>query len=242
MPETVVLVPTYNEAASIRAIIQRIHAAVPDAHVLVLDDASPDGTGAIVGSLAAEDPRVAVLHRADKQGLGAAYRAGFEYALDHGYDRVVEIDADGSHDPAELPAMLRAAETADLVIGSRWVAGGGVHDWPRHRLAVSRLGNRYARAALGSTILDLTAGFRVYRSSALRMLDLERVSSQGYCFQVEMAWRLEQAGCTVAEHPILFQERTVGRSKMHIGIVAEALIRVTGWGLQHRLGRGAPLR
>ncbi len=242
MPETVVLVPTYNEAASIRAIIQRIHAAVPDAHVLVLDDASPDGTGPIVDSLAADDARVAVLHRPEKQGLGAAYRAGFEYALEHGYDRVVEIDADGSHDPAELPAMLRAAETADLVIGSRWVAGGGVHDWPRHRLAVSRLGNRYARAALGSAIFDLTAGFRVYRASALRMLDLERVSSQGYCFQVEMAWRLEQAGCTVAEHPILFRERTVGRSKMHIGIVAEALLRVTGWGLQHRLGRGARLR
>lgn len=235
MTGTLVLVPTYNEAGSIESILRRIRAAVPDADILVLDDASPDGTGRIVDGVASADPRVSVLHRQGKLGLGAAYLAGFDHAATHGYSRVVEIDADGSHDPAELPAMLAAAENADLVIGSRWVPGGGVRDWPRHRLAISRLGNRYARAALRSGVHDLTAGYRVYRTAALRALNLRGISSQGYCFQVEMAWRLEQAGCIVVEHPITFVERVEGRSKMHLGIVLEALWRVTGWGIRLRL-------
>ena len=237
---TLVVVPTYNEAQSIRPIIERIRRAVPDADVLVVDDGSPDGTGRIADELAANDKRVTVLHRPAKAGLGAAYLQGFDRALDGGYDAVVEIDADGSHDPAELPAMLALLESrpADLVIGSRWVDGGQVVNWPWARRAISRSGNRYARWMLRSRIRDLTAGFRVYRASALRGLDRAVVSSQGYCFQVELAWRIEAAGGVVVEHPIAFVERTTGRSKMGAGIVAEALVRVTTWGVTSRFGRG----
>lgn len=237
---TLVVVPTYNEAQSIRPIIERIRRAVPDADVLVVDDGSPDGTGRIADELAANDKRVTVLHRPAKAGLGAAYLQGFDRALDGGYDAVVEIDADGSHDPAELPAMLALLEhrPADLVIGSRWVDGGQVVNWPWARRAISRAGNRYARWMLRSRIRDLTAGFRVYRASALRGLDRAVVSSQGYCFQVELAWRIEAAGGVVVEHPIAFVERTTGRSKMGAGIVAEALVRVTTWGVTSRFGRG----
>ncbi|MCW4384481.1 polyprenol monophosphomannose synthase [Salinibacterium sp. SYSU T00001] len=240
MGDALVLVPTYNEAPNIRDIVARIRAAVPHADILVLDDASPDGTGSIADAITQTDARVAVIHRAEKAGLGAAYREGFRYAIEKRYAIVVEIDADGSHDPAELPTMLRLAETADLVIGSRWVRGGSVVDWPRHRLAISRLGNRYARAALRSRIRDLTAGFRAYRTEALHEMDLDAVSSQGYCFQVEMAWRLERSGCRVVEHPITFVERTEGDSKMHLGIVTEALWRVTAWGIALRLPSGSP--
>ena len=237
---TLVVVPTYNEAQSIRPIIERIRRAVPDADVLVVDDGSPDGTGRIADDLAATDKRVTVLHRPAKAGLGAAYLQGFDRALDGGYDAVVEIDADGSHDPAELPAMLALLESrpADLVIGSRWVDGGQVVNWPWARRAISRSGNRYARWMLRSRIRDLTAGFRVYRASALRGLDRAVVSSQGYCFQVELAWRIEANGGVVVEHPIAFVERTTGRSKMGAGIVAEALVRVTTWGVLSRFGRG----
>ena len=237
---TLVVVPTYNEAQSIRPIIERIRRAVPDADVLVVDDGSPDGTGRIADDLAATDKRVTVLHRPAKAGLGAAYLQGFDRALDGGYDAVVEIDADGSHDPAELPAMLALLESrpADLVIGSRWVDGGQVVNWPWARRAISRSGNRYARWMLRSRIRDLTAGFRVYRASALRGLDRAVVSSQGYCFQVELAWRIEANGGVVVEHPIAFVERTTGRSKMGAGIVAEALVRVTTWGVTSRFGRG----
>lgn len=241
MRDVLVLVPTYNEAANVAHIVERLVAAVPDADILVIDDASPDGTGAIVDALAAQDIRVSLLRRDGKAGLGAAYLAGFAIALERGYAHVVEIDADGSHDPAALPAMIaEARKGAELVIGSRWVDGGAVLQWPRHRLAISRLGNRYARAALRSNVRDLTAGFRVYRSSALRRIDLAGISSQGYCFQVEMAWRLEQAGCRITEHPITFVERTEGRSKMHFGIVLEALWRVTVWGVGLRLRRDSP--
>ena len=237
---TLVVVPTYNEAQSIRPIIERIRRAVPDADVLVVDDGSPDGTGRIADELAATDKRVTVLHRPAKAGLGAAYLQGFDRALDGGYDAVVEIDADGSHDPAELPAMLALLESrpADLVIGSRWVDGGQVVNWPWARRAISRSGNRYARWMLRSRIRDLTAGFRVYRASALRGLDRAVVTSQGYCFQVELAWRIEADGGVVVEHPIAFVERTTGRSKMGAGIVAEALVRVTTWGVLSRFGRG----
>jgi dolichol-phosphate mannosyltransferase len=237
--DTLVIVPTYNERAGLESIIARITAAVPTAHVLIIDDGSPDGTGEIADRLAADDPRISVLHRTAKDGLGRAYLAGFAHALNAGYDFVVEIDADGSHDPAQLPAMLDLARGgADLVIGSRWVPGGSVRDWPWIRKAISRTGNRYSRLALRSRIHDITAGFRVFRATALAALRLEKVSSQGYCFQVEMAWRTERAGLRVVEHPIVFVERTQGTSKMHAGIVIEALFRVTGWGIADRFGRG----
>jgi dolichol-phosphate mannosyltransferase len=242
VPETLVIVPTYNESDSIRGVVARIRKAVPGADVLIVDDSSPDGTGEIADQLAAEDERVSVMHRAGKGGLGRAYLAGFATALDGGYRYVVEIDADGSHDPAELPEMLALAQAgADLVIGSRWIAGGAVQNWPRSRQAISRAGNAYSRRMLRSRIRDITAGFRVFRTAALREVDLRSISSQGYCFQVELAWRLERRGYTVVEHPITFVERETGRSKMHLGIVLEALLRVTGWGLA-TLGRPGPLR
>lgn len=239
MRGTLVVVPTYNEAASIRTIVGRVRDAVPEADVLVVDDASPDGTGAIADELAATDRRIAVLHRPSKNGLGSAYLAGFARARAAGYRYVVEIDADGSHDPLELPAMLALAEAEqlDLVIGSRWVPGGAVVNWPWVRRFISRSGNRYARAMLASRIRDITAGFRVYRLAALTGLDRAVVSSQGYCFQVELAWRVERAGGRVREVPIQFVERVSGRSKMGPGIVAEALWRVTIWGVATRLGR-----
>lgn len=237
---TLVVVPTYNEAESIRPIIARIRAAVADADVLIVDDNSPDGTGTIADELAQSDRHVDVLHRSAKSGLGAAYLQGFARAIEGGYDAVVEIDADGSHDPAELPAMLALLSDgpADLVIGSRWVPGGTVVNWPWMRRAISRSGNRYARLMLRSRIRDLTAGFRVFRTSALRGLDRAVVSSQGYCFQVELAWRVEASGGVVREHPIAFVERATGESKMGAGIVLEALVRVTGWGVSSWLGRG----
>jgi dolichol-phosphate mannosyltransferase len=236
MPNAIVVVPTYNEIANISSIVGKLRQAVPRAHVLIVDDSSPDGTGERADELASADPGVTVLHREKKEGLGKAYLAGFSYALDRGYEYIVEIDADGSHDPTELPAMIKLAKAGnDLVIGSRWVEGGSVKNWPWFRHSVSRAGNAYARILLGSHIQDLTAGYRVFRASALTELGLEGVSSQGYCFQVELAWNLERAGYRVVEHPITFVERSTGRSKMHAGIVAEALLRVTGWGLSATL-------
>jgi dolichol-phosphate mannosyltransferase len=238
VPDTLIIVPTYNEVETLEAIVERITAAVPDADVLVVDDDSPDGTGALAERLAGSYQQLRVAHRAEKDGLGRAYLVGFEHAISHGYDYVVEIDADGSHDPAELPAMLALArDGAGLVIGSRWVPGGSIRDWPRTRQAISRTGNWYARIALRSRIRDITAGYRVYRTELLRTIHLDTVSSQGYCFQVEMAWRAERAGERIVEHPIEFVERTAGSSKMHSGIVVEALLRVTGWGIADRVGR-----
>ncbi len=232
MAEILVILPTFNEIESLEAVLGRIRQSLPQADVIVVDDSSPDGTGRLADRLAAIDPGLGVLHRPFKNGLGRAYLAGFAHALDRGYRYVVEIDADGSHDPADLPAMLEMATTGvDLVIGSRWVRGGSVRNWPWLRQAVSRAGNAYARAVLRSGIRDITAGFRVYRAASLRSLDLSTVSSQGYCFQVELAWRAERAGMRVVEHPIVFTERAAGRSKMHPGIVVEALVRVTLWGI-----------
>lgn len=235
--ESLVVLPTYNEAASIRGVLARIRGAVPDADVLIVDDASPDGTGRVADELATDDPGVRVLHRPGKRGLGSAYLEGFERATAEGYRFVIEIDADGSHDPAELPAMiaLAASEQADLVIGSRWVSGGSVVNWPWLRRAISRGGNRYARWMLRSRVQDLTAGYRVYRTAVLAGLDEKVVSSHGYCFQVELAWRIERRGGRILEHPIVFVERATGRSKMHAGIVTEALWRVTAWGVGVRL-------
>ncbi len=234
MPDLLVIIPTYNEAESLAAIIARTRIGAPDADILIVDDNSPDGTGAIADGLAAADAdaRVSVLHRAGKEGLGRAYLDGFALGLERGYSYLAEMDADGSHDPAEIPAMLELARGgADLVIGSRLVPGGTVVNWPWFRQAISRAGNGYARFMLRSRIRDITAGFRVFRADAVRSVGTAGVSSQGYCFQVEVAWRLERRGATVVEHPITFVERATGRSKMHLGIVTEALLRVTGWGL-----------
>jgi dolichol-phosphate mannosyltransferase len=240
VPEALIVVPTYNEIDSLESMIRRIRAAVPDEDILVVDDTSPDGTGELADRLAANDAHLTVLHRAEKDGLGRAYLAGFRVALGAGYRYVVEIDADGSHDPAELPAMLAlASQGADLVIGSRRVPGGSVHNWSWIRRAISRAGNWYARAVLRSSIHDLTAGFRVYRTEALRDLALGDVASQGYCFQVELAWLLELSGHNVKEHPIAFEERATGRSKMGTRIVAEALLRITWWGLTRGARRPA---
>ena len=241
MAETLIILPTYNEIESLQRVLGRIRQSVPQAEVLIVDDSSPDGTGRLADRLAATDPGLTVLHRPAKDGLGRAYLAGFAYALERSYRYVVEIDADGSHDPGDISAMLGlAAAGADLVIGSRWVRGGSVRNWPWIRQLVSRAGNAYSRVMLRSGIHDITAGFRVYRTQALRTLDLSAVSSQGYCFQVELAWRLERAGKRVVEHPIVFIERTAGRSKMHLGIVVEALLRVTLWGISGRRSSRSP--
>ena len=195
MPELLVILPTYNEIESLEPLLARVRAALPDSDVLVVDDSSPDGTGELAERLAADDDRVSVLHRTAKDGLGRAYLAGFALAIERGYEFVAEIDADGSHDPAELPAMLQLARGgASLVIGSRWVPGGSVVNWPWHRRAISRAGNGYSRMMLRSGIRDLTAGYRIFSTEAFRTIELDRVSSQGYCFQVEMAWRVERAG------------------------------------------------
>ena len=239
MAELLIIVPTYNERESLTAVIERISAATPSADILVVDDSSPDGTGKIADLLAAQNPSLTVLHRAGKDGLGRAYLDGFDFAIERDYTFVAQIDADGSHDPVELPAMLALARAGtDLVIGSRWAAGGSVLNWPRARQAISRTGNWYSRVMLRSRIRDITAGYRIFRTSTLRALDLDGVASQGYCFQVEMAWRVERSGGRVIEHPITFVEREHGRSKMHLGIVIEALMRVTGWGLAAGLRRG----
>lgn len=244
MADTLVIVPTYNEIDNLEPIIGRLRQSVPDADLLIVDDSSPDGTGELADRLAASEPRIRVLHRAGKDGLGRAYLAGFDIALAEGYDFVVEIDADGSHDPHELTTMLPIARGgADLVIGSRWIPGGEVLNWPRMRRAISRVGNLYSGWVLRSRIRDITAGYRVYRTSALRDLDFDDVASQGYCFQVEMAWRLERSGHRIQEHPITFVERATGRSKMHTGIVVEALLRVTAWGVAATLKpQGASIR
>ena len=230
----VVLIPTYNERENLPRVVARVRAAVPAADVLVLDDSSPDGTGAVADALAAEDDAVHVLHRRDKEGLGAAYLAGFGWALDHGYDALVEMDADGSHQPEQLPRLLEALAGADVVLGSRWVPGGQVVNWPVHRKVLSVGGNLYTRVLLGMPVGDATGGFRVYRAAALKELDLHDVASQGYCFQVDLVWRAVRRGLTVREVPITFVEREVGDSKMSQDIVRESLVNITGWGVAHR--------
>lgn len=229
-----VIVPTYNEAESLPPIIARIRNSVPEAHVLVADDNSPDGTGDIADALAANDANVKVMHRHGKEGLGAAYIAGFGWGLQNGYDVLVEMDADGSHQPEQLPLLLDALRNADLVLGSRWIPGGGTENWSKGREVLSRGGNAYTRAMLGVPIHDATGGYRAFRAETLRRLDLHTVASQGYCFQVDLAWRTVQRGMRVREVPITFVERSVGSSKMSRAIVAEALLRVTQWGAQER--------
>lgn len=236
---TLVVMPTYNEALNIELVIEQLHAEQPQVDVLVVDDGSPDGTGEIADRLAAADPRVHVMHRAGKSGLGAAYRAGFAWGLERAYDRLVEMDADGSHRPSDLAAMIAASlDGADLVLGSRWIPGGGVVNWPWYRRFISRGGTRYARFMLGIDIADATGGYRVFRRHTLERLRLEDVVSEGYCFQIDMTRRTLAAGMTVVEVPITFVERERGTSKMSGAIVREALWRVTVWGLRRTvLGR-----
>lgn len=237
MRRVLVCIPTYDERETLPATVSRLRSAVPEADVLVIDDNSPDGTGACADELAAADPAVNVLHRPAKLGLGAAYVTGFEWGLDRNYDILVEMDADGSHQPEELPKLLAALDEADLVLGSRWVAGGEVENWPLSRLLLSRGGNIYTRTVLGMDLADATGGFRAYRADVLRKLPLRDVASQGYCFQVDLAWQAIRAGFRVVEVPITFVERRQGYSKMSRAIVAEALWRVTCWGVASRLGR-----
>lgn len=228
MPESVwVVLPTYNEADNIERLVTAVRERLPDAgRVLIVDDNSPDGTGRIADRLAADHEDVEVLHRERKEGLGPAYIAGFKRALAEGADLVIEMDADFSHDPAHLPLLLRAAKKADLVIGSRYVAGGGVTDWGKTRRLISRGGSAYARRTLGVDVRDLTGGYKCIRREVLEAIDLDTISSRGYAFQVEVTYRAIRAGFSVREVPIVFRDRTEGKSKMSKGIVAEAMWRV----------------
>ncbi|MCX2970048.1 polyprenol monophosphomannose synthase [Streptomyces sp. TRM70308] len=229
-----VIIPTYNEVDNIASVVRRTRAAVPQAHILVADDNSPDGTGKLADELAAGDERVRVLHRPGKEGLGAAYLAGFRWGMEHGFDVLVEMDADGSHQPEELPRLLTALRGADLVLGSRWVPGGRVVNWSTGRVLLSRGGSTYSRLALGIPIRDVTGGFRAFRADTLRGMGIDTVASQGYCFQVDLAHRAVRAGYHVVEVPITFIDRELGDSKMSRDIVVEALWRVTAWGVRSR--------
>ncbi|MCC3264926.1 polyprenol monophosphomannose synthase [Arthrobacter gengyunqii] len=229
------IIPTYNEIESLPKTLQRLRLAVPDSDVLIADDNSPDGTGAYADEIAAKDPQVHVLHRKGKEGLGAAYIAGFRWGLERDYDILVEMDADGSHKPEQLPLLLAAAESgADLVIGSRWVPGGSVVNWPLHRKILSRGGSTYSRLMLGIGVRDITAGFRAFRRTTLEKLDLSAVESVGYGFQVDMTFRVARLGLRIQEVPITFVEREFGASKMSGNIVFEAMANVTKWGMRAR--------
>ena len=230
----VVVVPTYNEAENLTWIVGRLRAAVPQVDVLVVDDGSPDGTGDVADRLAQADPQVQVVHRTAKEGLGAAYLHGFRVALERGYDVVGEMDADGSHQPEQLHRLFAALEDADLVLGSRWVPGGSVVNWPWTRVALSRGGNLYTRLLLGIPVRDVTGGFRLFRRETLERLGLESVRSVGYCFQADLAWRAVGQGLRVREVPIDFVERVRGESKMSPAVAVESLRRITAWGLQER--------
>jgi dolichol-phosphate mannosyltransferase len=229
--------PTYEERQNLESISSRLRAAVPHADLLVVDDNSPDGTGDLADKLSEADPHIQVLHRTDKAGLGPAYIAGFRWALERGYDAVVEMDADGSHQPEQLPQLLAALDGADGVNGSRWVPGGQLLNWPRSREVLSRAANVYTRIVLGLHIKDATGGYRAYRASALRSISLDTVESAGYCFQIDLTLRMVRAGLRIVEVPITFVERERGASKMSRAIIGEAFLRVAQWGLASRFGR-----
>jgi dolichol-phosphate mannosyltransferase len=233
----VVIIPTFNERENLDPIVARVRTSVPEADVLVVDDNSPDGTGELADKLAAGDQQVSVLHRPGKGGLGAAYIAGFGWALERDYAAMIEMDADGSHQPEDLPRLLSALEDADAVIGSRWVPGGTVRNWPKSREFLSRGANTYARLMLRVPIHDTTAGYRAYRAETLRAIGLDTVRSQGYCFQIDLTLRAINAGLTVTEVPITFIDRARGASKMSRAVMAEAFWRVAQWGVASRLHR-----
>lgn len=235
--KVLVIIPTYNEAENVKPIVKRVRSSVPDADVLVADDNSPDGTGKLADELAAGDEQVHVLHRRGKEGLGAAYLAGFQWGIDAGYGVLVEMDADGSHQPEELPRLLTALKGADLVLGSRWIPGGRVVNWPKSREFLSRGGSTYSRLLLDVPIRDVTGGYRAFRKETLEGLGMTEVASAGYCFQVDLAWRAVKAGFHVVEVPITFVERERGDSKMSRNIVVEALWRVTAWGVGARANK-----
>jgi dolichol-phosphate mannosyltransferase len=236
---TLVIIPTYNERENLSLIVGRVHQACPGVHILVVDDGSPDGTGDLADELALEDPdRVHVMHRTSKDGLGAAYLAGFAWGLGREYSVLVEMDADGSHAPEQLHRLLEAVDAgADLVIGSRYVPGGTIRNWPRRRYALSKTANTYARVLLGVEIQDITAGYRAYRREVLEKIDLSAVDSKGYCFQIDLTWRAINNGFVVAEVPITFTERELGQSKMSGSNIREALFKVANWGVRGRLDR-----
>lgn len=231
----VMVIPTYNESDNIEWIIGRLRTAQPDVDILVMDDNSPDGTGALVEALASHDSQVKVVHRTEKAGLGAAYRHGFRVALDAGYEVIGEMDADGSHQPEQLHRLLDAlAAGADLVIGSRWVPGGSIVNWPKQRELLSRGGNLYVRLLLGIKVKDATAGFRLFRRHTLEAIDIDTVTSTGYVFQTDMAYRTLRQGLTITEVPIEFIERERGDSKMSKDVATESLKLITRWGLRER--------
>jgi dolichol-phosphate mannosyltransferase len=255
MSRALVVIPTFNERENLADTVARVRASVPEAAVLVVDDASPDGTGALADELAAADAAVQVCHRTAKNGLGAAYLEAFAWALERGFDPIVQLDADGSHLPEELPRLLAALDggsastssasgvgsvsgpEVDLVIGSRWVSGGSIQNWPRHRELLSKWGSAYARRMLRLDTRDATAGYRVFRAEALRRIRLDDVHTRGYGFQVDMLWHAREAGLTVVEVPVTFIERIRGRSKMSPAIVLEAMVRISWWGIRSRFRR-----
>ncbi|MEY3405977.1 MAG: hypothetical protein RLZZ556_49 [Actinomycetota bacterium] len=232
-----VIMPTFNESGNLVNSVELLFKFNPTVDLLIVDDNSPDGTGKLADELAKKNSRISVLHRKEKNGLGAAYLAGFKVGLDRNYDFLVEMDADGSHRAEDLPSLLAKSESADLVIGSRYIPGGETKNWPVHRKFLSRGGNRYAKIMLGSKVNDMTAGFRVFRSSFLKTLDLTGINAKGYSFQIEMAYRTLLSGGRVVEVPITFIEREIGNSKMSKAIVSEALLLITKFGFRRLFGR-----
>ena len=240
--KVLICIPTYNERESLPGMLDRTRAAVPEVDILVIDDNSPDGTGAYADERAADDSQIHVMHRTAKEGLGRAYLAGFEWAIDRGYTHVCEMDADGSHRPEHLPELLERADEPDkpdLVIGSRWVDGGEVVNWPKHREVLSRAGNLYIKLWLDLPAKDATAGFRVFRTDTLKKLDFSTIESKGYFFQVDMTLKMRDLGAKIVEVPISFVEREIGDSKMSGNIIQEAFIRATKLGMRRR---GAQIR
>jgi len=237
---TLVVVPTYNEAENIRELLDRVRASTPDVNVLVVDDNSPDGTAKLAQTAADEIGGIEVLHRPEKRGLGEAYRAGFGYGIERGYEALVQMDADLSHDPAALPQLLgRLDAGADLVIGSRYVPGGTIPHWPAHRRALSRYGNRYASRVLGLHVHDVTSGYRAMRADVLRAIDYQSTRANGYGFQIEQAYRVSQLARRIDEVPITFTDRVRGTSKMSWRIIVEAMSLVTWWAIRDRVFRRA---
>ena len=232
-----VVLPTYNEIENVTRMLEALRDQVPSAHILVVDDGSPDGTGQAAKNVSERLGQISVLSRSEKGGLGSAYRAGFAWGMERGYDAFVEIDSDFSHDPAALPGMLKLAETNEVIIGSRYVAGGTIPAWSTSRLLLSKGGNRYASLMLGLKVADSTAGYRVYRRSALEKIRFETVRADGYGFQIEMTYRARSGGASILETPISFTDRTLGESKMSSYIIIEALWLVTRWGVARTFNR-----